>query len=143
QDLANKIGVHRNTVVKWMNRTSRPTSRGQVLKVADELPLSKQERKLLLEAAGFRPERWPTEIWAVPQERDMFFTGREMTFQALRESLMPGCTAALTQAISGLGGVGKTHTAVEYIYRFHQDYEAVLWLQADSWEVLTSACMKL
>jgi len=50
---------------------------------------------------------------------------------------------ALTQAISGLGGVGKTHTAVEYAYRFHQDYEAVIWLQADSWEILVSGCMQL
>ncbi len=143
QDIANKIGMHRNTIVKWMNRTSRPTSRGQVLKAADELSLSKQERKALIQSAGFSLEQWPTEIWTVPQQRDMFFTGREMMFQALQESLKPGCTTALTQAISGLGGIGKTHTAIEYAYRFHQDYEAVLWLQADSWEVLVSACMQL
>jgi len=143
QDLANQIGMHRNTIVKWMNRTSGPTSRGQVLKVADELSLSKQERKALIQSAGFSLEQWPTEIWTVPQQRDMFFTGREMMLQALRESLKPGCTMALTQAISGLGGIGKTHTAVEYAYRFHQDYEAVLWLQADSWEVLVSQCIQL
>jgi tetratricopeptide (TPR) repeat protein len=47
------------------------------------------------------------------------------------------------QAISGLGGIGKTHTAVEYAYRFCLDYEAVLWLQADSWEILASSCMQL
>ncbi len=143
QELANKIGMHRNTVVKWMNRTSWPTARGQVLRVADELSLSKQERKALIQSAGFSLERWPTEVWTVPEPRDMFFTGRETVFQSLQEFLVPGSTTALTQAISGLGGIGKTHTAVEYAYRFHQDYEAVLWLQADSWDVLVSACIQL
>src|SRR5262249_44080530 len=30
-----------------------------------------------------------------------------------------------------------------YAYRFAQDYEAVFWLPADSWEVLTTACLQL
>jgi tetratricopeptide (TPR) repeat protein/transcriptional regulator with XRE-family HTH domain len=143
QELAHKIGMHRNTVVKWMNRTSKPTSRGQVLRIADELSLVKEERKALLQAARFSVEQWPTELWTVPHQRDMFFTGREGIFRSLRALLIPGSTTALTQAISGLGGIGKTHTAVEYAYRFHRDYEAVLWLQADSWETLVSACVQL
>src|SRR6266700_1847092 len=92
QELANKIGMHRNTVVKWMNRTSWPTARGQVLRVADELSLSKQERKALIQSAGFSLERWPTEVWTVPEPRDMFFTGRETVFQSLQEFLVPGST---------------------------------------------------
>src|SRR5512135_2935663 len=80
QELANKIGVHRNTIVKWINRTSWPESRGQVLRLADELSLSKPERKALIQAAGFSLERWPTEVWTVPQQRDMFFTGRDDVF---------------------------------------------------------------
>jgi transcriptional regulator with XRE-family HTH domain len=143
QELASRIGMHRNTVVKWLNRTSRPTSRGQVLRVSDELFLSKDERQALIQAAGFSVERWPTEVWMIPHQRDMFFTGRDEIFQSLHELLVPGSTTALTQAISGLGGIGKTHTAVEYAYRFHQNYEAVLWLQADSWELLVSECIKL
>jgi len=51
----------------------------------------------------------------------MFFTGRDEVFRSLRELLIPESTTALTQAISGLGGIGKTHTAAEYAYRFHQD----------------------
>src|SRR6266566_4133798 len=92
QELATKIGMHRNTIVKWMNRTSWPTSRGQVLRAADELSLSKQERKAFLQAAGFSLERWPTEVWTVPEPRDMFFTGREAVFQSLRALLVPGST---------------------------------------------------
>jgi transcriptional regulator with XRE-family HTH domain len=143
QELANKVGVHRNTIVKWENRTSWPESRGQVICLADELSLPKEERKAFIQAARFSVERWPTEIWAVPQQRDMFFTGRDDVFHSLQQLLVPGSMTALTQAISGLGGIGKTHIGVEYAYRFHQHYEAVLWLQADSWEVLTSECVQL
>jgi transcriptional regulator with XRE-family HTH domain len=143
QELANKIGVHRNTIVKWINRTSWPESRGQVLRLADELSLSKEERKALVQAAGFSLERWPTEVWIIPQKNDMFFTGRDEVLQSLWQQLRPGGMTALTQAISGLGGIGKTHTAIEYAYRYHQYYEAVLWLQADSWEILVSACIEV
>lgn len=143
QGLANKIGMHRNTIVKWLNRTRWPTSRGQVLRVADELFLSKQERKALLQAARFSVEQWPTEMWMVPLQRDRYFTGRDDILESLRRLLVPGSATSHTQVISGLGGVGKTHTAIEYAYRFSQLYETVLWLQADSWEMLTSECMKL
>jgi DNA-binding XRE family transcriptional regulator len=140
QDLANKIGVHRNTIVNWENRTSWSESRGQVLRLADELYLTKEERKAILVAAKFSVEKCPVELWLVPYQHDPFFTGRENVLHSLRQLLVP---AALTQALSGLGGIGKTHTAVEYAYRFHQYYEAVLWLQADSWEMLLSECLKL
>jgi tetratricopeptide (TPR) repeat protein/transcriptional regulator with XRE-family HTH domain len=141
QELANEIGVHRNTVAKWENRTSlKPDSRGQVLRLTKALSLSKGECKAFIQATGFSVERWPTEVFVVPQQRDMFFTGRDDVLEVLRHLLVPGSTAALTQAISGLGGIGKTDAAAEYAYRFHEDYEAVLWLPADSWETLTLAC---
>jgi tetratricopeptide (TPR) repeat protein len=35
-----------------------------------------------------------------------------------------------TQAISGLGGIGKTQTAVAYAYRHREDYQAVFWVRA-------------
>jgi tetratricopeptide (TPR) repeat protein len=144
EKLGRKIGVHRNTIDKWERRIIiRLQSRGQVLRLADELILSKEERKVLIQAAGFPIKQWPTEVWTVPLLRDMFFTGRDDVFQSLRQLLLPGSTTALTQAISGLGGIGKTAVAVEYAYRYSQYYEAVLWLQADSWEVLTSECIKL
>ena len=36
-------------------------------------------------------------------------------------------------ALTGLGGIGKTQTAIEYAYRYYSDYpEAILWVRADS-----------
>src|SRR5205085_8529664 len=60
-------------------------------------------------------------IWNVPLQRNLFFTGREQVLVDLHTALGAGKTAALPQspqAISGLGGIGKTQTAVEYAYRF-------------------------
>jgi hypothetical protein len=50
----------------------------------------------------------------------------------LRERLTEGGWTALAQVITGLGGIGKTQTAVEYAYRYRDEYQAVLWLNAES-----------
>jgi tetratricopeptide (TPR) repeat protein len=45
--------------------------------------------------------------------------------------LFVGRKKALVQAIHGLGGVGKTHLAIRYVYEHAADYDAVLWVTAD------------
>jgi len=73
-------------------------------------------------------------LWNVPHERNPFYTGREHVLQALRQALTRDSAAALTQiqAISGLGGIGKTQTAVEYAYHYCNDYKAVFWVRAET-----------
>jgi hypothetical protein len=58
----------------------------------------------------------PASAWNVPYVRNPFFTGREELLKQLHDNLAQNKAAALTQAqaISGLGGIGKTQTAVEY-----------------------------
>jgi nucleoside phosphorylase/tetratricopeptide (TPR) repeat protein len=90
-----------------------------------------------------RREAEPPRVFTVRAQRDLFFTGCEALLQSLHQIMMPGNIAAITQAISGMGGIGKTHTAIEYAYRFRQSYQAVLWLSADSWENLLSSCFAL
>ncbi|HVU69364.1 MAG TPA: helix-turn-helix transcriptional regulator [Ktedonobacteraceae bacterium] len=76
-------------------------------------------------------------IWNVPYRRNPFFTGREETLKMLYDSLHPG-EQALVQAlaISGLGGIGKTQTALEYAYRHRHAYQAIFWARADTRELL-------
>jgi tetratricopeptide (TPR) repeat protein len=77
-------------------------------------------------------------LWNVPFPRNPFFTGRETILTDLHRTLTSNQRAAITQpqAISGLGGIGKTQTAIEYAYRYQQDYKAVLWVRSSTREEL-------
>src|ERR1700730_2530434 len=87
----------------------------------------------------------PVPAWNVPLRRNPFFTGRERVFIQIHSLLHAGKTAALSQppAISGLGGIGKTQTAVEYAYRARSAYQYILWVQANSQETLLTNVVAL
>ncbi len=86
-----------------------------------------------------------TSTWNVPYLRNPFFTGREELLKQLHDNLTQNKSAALTQAqaISGLGGIGKTQTAVEYAYRYRDDYRYVLWVNATTRDVLITSFVAL
>ncbi len=72
-----------------------------------------------------------------PGGRNPNFTGREPMLARLEAQLRRAQgTVVVSQAITGLGGVGKTQVAVEYIYRQQDDpqtaYDLVWWLRADT-----------
>jgi tetratricopeptide (TPR) repeat protein len=73
-------------------------------------------------------------VWHVPHAKNVFFTGREKILSDVQAALAKGKNAAL----SGLGGVGKTRTAVEYAHRHRADYTAVLWVKAEERSTLQS-----
>lgn len=84
-------------------------------------------------------------IWNIPYARNPIFTGREKLLAQLAEVLKTGETPAhvLPQAMSGLGGVGKTQLAIEYAYQHRQDYRVILWTRADTHEALISGYMEI
>jgi tetratricopeptide (TPR) repeat protein len=70
-------------------------------------------------------------IWNISQHLNPNFTGREGILKALRLALTSGEPAAWKQAITGMGGVGKTQLAVEYIYRHKADYRVIWWVRSE------------
>jgi hypothetical protein len=68
-------------------------------------------------------------------ERNPFFTGRELVLAQLQEALAVQGRAAR----SGLGGVGKTQTVLEYAHRHLEEYSHSFWVNADSREALVSS----
>jgi hypothetical protein len=84
-------------------------------------------------------------IWNVPFARNPVFTGRENLVKHLHTHLQSMTAAALSQpqAISGLGGIGKTQLALEYAYRFRSAYQAVLWVRAETVETLNASYVEI
>jgi tetratricopeptide (TPR) repeat protein len=95
--------------------------------------------------AQIADERPPEVIENVPYVRNPYFTGRETVLQNLHEALSRDSATALTQgqAISGLGGIGKTQTAVEYTYRFRSEYRFIFWTRADTEVALQAGCVEI
>jgi TIR domain len=83
--------------------------------------------------------------WIVAYTRNPYFTGREDVLKQLETTLLQSNSAALTQpqAIRGLGGIGKTQTAVEYAYRHRNAYSAMFWVRAELQEELISGFVEI
>jgi hypothetical protein len=74
----------------------------------------------------------------VPLEENPYFTGRAQALAELWVVLSERRVVAVTQrqALSGLGGVGKTQIALAYTYRYRTGYDAVFWIDASTEEAL-------
>lgn len=67
-------------------------------------------------------------------EQNRFFTGREDILSELADVLRNQGRAM----ISGLGGMGKTQIAIEYTHSHRDEYDAILWVTAETETALTS-----
>src|SRR6266568_1461371 len=141
QQLAAAVGVHRNAIGRWEQGDFLPEQKSIVLELAKHLRLDGQEVRQLLDASFTAP----TPLWSVPLPRNPFFSGREEILEALHAQLGVNQVAALTQsyALHGLGGVGKTQTALEYTYRHAWEYSAVFWIGAETAERVVSSILRV
>ena len=132
RQLAEKLGIHYNSVWAWERGDHLPETKGMVLEIARQLRLNDQDTRHLLEASLTAVSPY----WAIPYPRNRFFTGRDELLKDLHNLLCQNRAAVLTQsfALSGMGGIGKTQTAIEYAYRHTQHYSALFWIDAETSE---------
>ncbi|MCP5116415.1 MAG: toll/interleukin-1 receptor domain-containing protein, partial [bacterium] len=104
--------------------------------------IAKQLRKAIEQLSSEAPAPKPDRAPATPPrspEQTPFFTGREEVLTGLRKAMESSAKAAL----SGIGGVGKTQTALEYVHRYRGQYNHILWTKADSRESLITGFSSL
>src|SRR5215468_8280541 len=137
QELARRLGKHLNTIGSWERGDRLPDSKAVVLELARVLHLEDEETRQLLAASLTAP----STAWAVPHQRNPFFTGRLALLKQLHRQLAEQQPIALSQsyALSGLGGVGKSQLALEYAYQHASEYHAVFWVAAETVETLSAS----
>jgi hypothetical protein len=86
-------------------------------------------------------ERLP-ERWRVPT-KNKDFVGRGELLEQIKEHLnQEGSTLTVLTACHGLGGIGKTQVALEFVWRYykenkdHQEFKGIAWFNAENQERL-------
>lgn len=153
RDLADRLGTTALTIGRWERREMVPGSHFRH-KLCALFSKSAEELGFLYNEQDKKEERQETRhisanqegvaaslpLWTLPYRRNPFFTGRQALLARLHRILSLEKKVAVTQlqAICGLGGIGKTQVVIEYAYHFRDEYFAVLWLRAETRDVLMS-----
>lgn len=85
----------------------------------------------------------PPRLWGNVPQRNRNFTGREELLTQLRQRLTGGVTAVLPEALHGMGGVGKSQIAIEYVYRNSRDYRLIWWIPSEQTNLIVQSLIEL
>lgn len=163
-DVADQLGTTVTTIGRWERGEQQPGAYFRV-KLCALFGLSAQELGLVEtlapppESAEVTPvgsvPREDISLWTVPYARNPHFTGRDDVLQHLGQLLavkqsgepmsIQQAVLTQTQAISGLGGIGKTQIAIEYAYRARMQgrYRHTIWISAANEETILTSFVDL
>ena len=165
QDLADHIGTTVLSIQRWERGTHQPSLYYRT-KLCTLFAVSPQDLGLVEGSSSSEevlPEGEaaptsltpPLRLWTIPYTRNPHFTGRADLLTHLSRQFAPYRSeqaafirrAALTQsqALHGLGGIGKTQLAIEYVYRSLEvdRYIHTLWISAASEELILTSFAEL
>jgi hypothetical protein len=75
-------------------------------------------------------ERLP-EQWNVPPKNNNFI-GRRKLLEKIEDHFSLKTNTAVLTACHGLGGIGKTQVALEFVWRHYKKYNGVVWFNAEN-----------
>ncbi|WP_410635715.1 FxSxx-COOH system tetratricopeptide repeat protein [Amycolatopsis sp. cmx-4-83] len=111
-------------------RKRLPDSGLTITRVSSPGELAAKLERALNRVPRSRPEsKLAGRISNIPA-RTATFTGRDELLNSLRAALCSG-QPAVVQALNGMGGVGKTTTAIEYAHRHGEDYDVAWWVPSE------------
>ncbi|WP_330329300.1 FxSxx-COOH system tetratricopeptide repeat protein [Streptomyces sp. NBC_00536] len=117
--------------------TTTPNPSDAVVRKADQTMELKASQPLFVRTGQ------PRVMGNVPPKNPNF-TGRESLLAAVEEQLRSEETAAvLPHALHGMGGVGKSQLAIEYIYRHSHEYNVIWWIPAERDSLVLGALVDL
>ncbi|GGT37832.1 cytochrome c [Streptomyces chromofuscus] len=133
--------------------TTAPASPSHtVVRASDDVdsPMSHGERRPVMPhqapastVGGERANPTPT-VWGNIPPRNPNFTGREALLDELHQRLLlEKATAVLPHALHGMGGVGKSLLAVEYLYRRMTEYDVIWWIPAERTAQISMSLVEL
>ncbi len=148
-EVAERVGSTRINVNRWENGVTLPSLYYR-RRLAELFGKSLQELGFVPEQNEQNNEEVPTDtpphtslLWNVPYRRNPYFTGRTEILQQLRVEFAGSYSSKTPIALNGLGGIGKTQTAMEYAYHYRNSYQAVFWLNASTHDTLSSDILTL
>jgi Effector-associated domain 2/Tetratricopeptide repeat/vWA-MoxR associated protein middle region 0/NB-ARC domain len=95
-------------------------------------------------AAAVLPDVRLPQVWGNIPPRNPNFTGRDGLLRDLHNQLAAEReTAVLPRALQGMGGVGKSQVAIEYVHRHRIDFDLIWWIPAEQPGQILSALTDL
>ncbi|SFW79240.1 FxSxx-COOH system tetratricopeptide repeat protein [Amycolatopsis australiensis] len=83
-------------------------------------------------------------VWGGVPLRNVNFIGRGDLLRALHGELSKSTrTAVLPGALHGMGGIGKSQIAVEYVYRHAEEYDLIWWIPSENPSEIQASLVKL
>ena len=150
REVADQIGTTRVNISRWEQGITLPSPyfRQRLCSLFEK---NISELGLLVDTVGkaneqvLSPSSNQDEVTLNIPHQNPFFTGRDTILTYLHSTLHSNKTVEETQVqvISGLGGIGKTQIAVEYVYRYHEDYRTILWIRAETPAMLIADLMAI
>ncbi|WP_406435697.1 FxSxx-COOH system tetratricopeptide repeat protein [Streptomyces sp. NBC_00631] len=83
-------------------------------------------------------------VWGSVPPNNPNFTGREELLAQVHDQLLTGDTSAvLPHTLHGMGGVGKSQIAIEYVYRHSSEYDVIWWIPSEQPTMILTALTEL